>query len=164
MIIMFRIGHGFDVHAFEEGRPLIIGGIEIPHDRGLKGHSDADVLLHTMADSILGALALGDIGKFFPDTDAAFKDMDSKVLLAEVVDMLGQKGYRLGNIDAVIMAEKPKFRPHIDEMRKVCASILKTDLSNVNIKATTTEKLGFTGRGEGISAEAVVLLEKMEES
>lgn len=161
---MFRIGHGFDVHAFEEGRPLIIGGIEIPHDRGLKGHSDADVLLHTMADSILGALALGDIGKFFPDTDAAFKDMDSKVLLAEVVDMLGQKGYRLGNIDAVIMAEKPKFRPHIDEMRKVCASILKTDLSNVNIKATTTEKLGFTGRGEGISAEAVVLLEKMEES
>lgn len=161
---MFRIGHGFDVHAFEEGRPLIIGGIEIPHDRGLKGHSDADVLLHTMADSILGALALGDIGKFFPDTDAAFKDMDSKVLLAEVVDMLGQKGYRLGNIDAVIMAEKPKFRPHIDEMRKVCASILKTDLSNVNIKATTTEKLGFTGRGEGISSEAVVLLEKMEES
>lgn len=107
---MIRIGHGFDVHAFEAGRPLIIGGIEIPHDRGLKGHSDADVLLHTMADAILGALALGDIGKFFPDTDAAFKDMDSKVLLSEVVDMMIKKGYRIGNIDAVIMAERPKFR------------------------------------------------------
>ncbi|AKG75098.1 2-C-methyl-D-erythritol 2,4-cyclodiphosphate synthase [Salinicoccus halodurans] len=157
---MFRIGHGFDVHAFAEGRPLIIGGIEIPHELGLKGHSDADVLLHTMADAILGALALGDIGKFFPDTDEAYKDMDSKVLLSEVVDMMERKGYRLGNIDAVIMAEKPKFRPYIDEMRQVSASLLKTDLSNVNIKATTTEKLGFTGRGEGIASEAVVLLEK----
>ncbi|WP_411842952.1 2-C-methyl-D-erythritol 2,4-cyclodiphosphate synthase [Salinicoccus sp. HZC-1] len=161
---MFRIGHGFDVHAFAAGRPLIIGGIEIPHDRGLKGHSDADVLLHTMADAILGALALGDIGKFFPDTDKAFKDMDSKVLLSEVVDMMERKGYRLGNIDAVIMAEKPKFRRYIDEMREVSASILNTDPGNVNIKATTTEKLGFTGRGEGIASEAVVLLEKMEES
>lgn len=161
---MFRIGHGFDVHAFAEGRPLIIGGIEIPHELGLKGHSDADVLLHTMADAILGALALGDIGKFFPDTDEIYKDMDSKVLLSEVVDMMERKGYRLGNIDAVIMAEKPKFRPYIDEMRQVSASLLKTDLSNVNIKATTTEKLGFTGRGEGIASEAVVLLEKMEES
>lgn len=161
---MFRIGHGFDVHAFAEGRPLIIGGIEIPHELGLKGHSDADVLLHTMADAILGALALGDIGKFFPDTDEIYKDMDSKVLLSEVVDMMERKGYRLGNIDAVIMAEKPKFRPYIDEMRQVSTSLLKTDLSNVNIKATTTEKLGFTGRGEGIASEAVVLLEKMEES
>ncbi|WP_031545949.1 2-C-methyl-D-erythritol 2,4-cyclodiphosphate synthase [Salinicoccus luteus] len=160
---MFRIGHGFDVHAFEAGRPLIIGGIEIPHDRGLKGHSDADVLLHTMADAILGALALGDIGKFFPDTDAAFKDMDSKVLLAEVVEMMSKKGYRIGNMDAVIMAERPKFRPYIDDMRNVAASLLKTDLSNVNIKATTTEKLGFTGRGEGIASEAVVLIEKVEE-
>lgn len=161
---MFRIGHGFDVHAFAEGRPLIIGGIEIPHDLGLKGHSDADVLLHTIADAILGALALGDIGKFFPDTDEAYKDMDSKVLLSEVVDMMEQKGYRIGNIDAVIMAEKPKFRPYIDEMREVSASLLKTGTGNVNIKATTTEKLGFTGRGEGIASEAVVLLEKMEES
>ncbi|KKK34854.1 2-C-methyl-D-erythritol 2,4-cyclodiphosphate synthase [Salinicoccus sediminis] len=161
---MFRIGHGFDVHAFEPGRPLIIGGIEIPHDMGLRGHSDADVLLHTMADAILGALALGDIGKFFPDTDEAYKDMDSKVLLAEVVDMMEEKGYRVGNIDAVIMAEKPKFRPHIDDMREVSAALLKTDAGNVNIKATTTEKLGFTGRGEGIASEAVVLLEKMEES
>lgn len=161
---MFRIGHGFDVHAFAEGRPLIIGGIEIPHDFGLKGHSDADVLLHTMADAILGALTLGDIGKFFPDTEEAYKDMDSKILLSEVVGKMKEKGYRIGNIDAVIMAEKPKFRPYIDEMREVSATILKTDLSNVNIKATTTEKLGFTGRGEGISSEAVVLLEKMEES
>lgn len=161
---MSRIGHGFDVHAFEADRPLIIGGIEIPHDYGLKGHSDADVLLHTMADALLGALALGDIGKFFPDTDAAFKDMDSKVLLGEVVAMMHEKGYRLGNIDAVIMAEHPKFRPYIDEMRDVVASILKTDVSNVNIKATTTEKLGFTGRGEGIASEAVVLIEKVEES
>ncbi|MCG1009557.1 2-C-methyl-D-erythritol 2,4-cyclodiphosphate synthase [Salinicoccus sp. ID82-1] len=161
---MFRIGHGYDVHAFEEGRKLIIGGIEIPYDRGLKGHSDADVLLHTMADAILGALALGDIGKFFPDTDAVFKDMDSKVLLGEVVAMMHEKGYRLGNIDAVIMAERPKFRPYIDEMRDVSASLLKTDVSNVNIKATTTEKLGFTGRGEGIASEAVVLIEKVEES
>ncbi|GAB3055834.1 2-C-methyl-D-erythritol 2,4-cyclodiphosphate synthase [Salinicoccus sesuvii] len=161
---MSRIGHGFDVHAFEAGRPLVIGGIEIPHDRGLKGHSDADVLLHTMADALLGALALGDIGKFFPDTDAAFKDMDSKVLLQEVVAMMHEKGYELGNIDAVIMAERPKFRPYIDDMREVAASILKTDISNVNIKATTTEKLGFTGRGEGIASEAVVLIEKVEES
>lgn len=161
---MFRIGHGFDVHAFAEGRPLIIGGIEIPHDFGLKGHSDADVLLHTMADAILGALTLGDIGKFFPDTEEAYKDMDSKILLSEVVGKMKEKGYKIGNIDAVIMAEKPKFRPYIDEMREVSASILKTDLSNVNIKATTTEKLGFTGRGEGISSEAVVLLKKMEES
>lgn len=161
---MFRIGHGFDVHAFAEGRPLIIGGIEIPHDFGLKGHSDADVLLHTMADAILGALTLGDIGKFFPDTEEAYKDMDSKILLTEVVSKMKEKGYKIGNIDAVIMAEKPKFRPYIDEMREVSATILKTDLSNVNIKATTTEKLGFTGRGEGISSEAVVLLEKMEES
>lgn len=161
---MFRIGHGFDVHAFERDRPLIIGGIEIPHDMGLKGHSDADVLLHTMADAILGALALGDIGKFFPDTDEAYKGMDSKVLLAEVVDMMEEKGYRIGNMDAVIMAEKPKFRPYIDDMREVSASLLKTEAGNVNIKATTTEKLGFTGRGEGIASEAVVLLEKMEES
>ncbi|WP_017549986.1 2-C-methyl-D-erythritol 2,4-cyclodiphosphate synthase [Salinicoccus carnicancri] len=161
---MFRIGHGFDVHAFESGRPLIIGGIEIPHEMGLRGHSDADVLLHTMADAILGALALGDIGKFFPDTDEAYKGMDSKVLLAEVVEMMEGKGYRIGNIDAVIMAEKPKFRPYIDDMREISASLLKAETGNVNIKATTTEKLGFTGRGEGIASEAVVLLEKMEES
>lgn len=158
-----RIGHGFDVHAFAEGRPLIIGGLEIPHDRGLAGHSDADVLLHTIADAILGALALGDIGKFFPDTDDEYKDMDSKVLLSEVVEKMNEEQYEIGNIDAVIMAEAPKFRPHIDDMRQSVAAILKTSVSNVNIKATTTEKLGFVGRAEGITSEAVVLLMKMEE-
>jgi 2-C-methyl-D-erythritol 2,4-cyclodiphosphate synthase len=160
---MMRIGHGFDVHAFSDDRSLIIGGLNIPHNRGLKGHSDADVLLHTIADSILGALALGDIGKFFPDTDAAFKDMDSKILLSEVVEKMFDEGYEIGNIDAVIMAEEPKFRPYIDEMRQSVSTILKTGLSNVNIKATTTEKLGFTGRREGIASEAVVLLVKTEE-
>ncbi|SOC43110.1 2-C-methyl-D-erythritol 2,4-cyclodiphosphate synthase [Salinicoccus kekensis] len=160
---MIRIGHGFDVHAFAEGRPLIIGGLTIPHDKGLAGHSDADVLLHTIADAILGALALGDIGKFFPDTDDAFKDMDSKVLLSEVVGKMNEEQYEIGNVDAVIMAQAPKFRPHIDEMRKSVASILNTEVSNVNIKATTTEKLGFVGRAEGITSEAVVLLTKMEE-
>lgn len=160
---MIRIGHGFDVHAFDEDRPLIIGGLNIPHDRGLKGHSDADVLLHTVADGILGALALGDIGKFFPDTDKNFKDMDSKKLLEEVVGKMAAEGYEIGNIDAVIMAEEPKFRPYIDQMREIVSTILKTDLSNVNIKATTTEKLGFTGRREGIASEAVVLLVKTEE-
>lgn len=160
---MIRIGHGFDVHAFAEDRPLIIGGLTIPHDKGLAGHSDADVLLHTIADAILGALALGDIGKFFPDTDEAFKDMDSKVLLREVVQKMNEEHYEIGNVDAVIMAQAPKFRPYIDGMRESVASILNTPVSNVNIKATTTEKLGFVGRAEGITSEAVVLLTKMEE-
>lgn len=161
--MMMRIGHGFDVHAFSGEGPLIVGGLEIPHEHGLKGHSDADVLLHTIADAILGALALGDIGKFFPDTDDEFKDMDSKVLLGEVVDKMHAEGYRIGNIDAVILAEEPKFRPHIEGIREIVASILKTPVSDVNIKATTTEKLGFTGRREGIASEAVVLLVKTEE-
>ncbi|WP_052254930.1 2-C-methyl-D-erythritol 2,4-cyclodiphosphate synthase [Salinicoccus sp. YB14-2] len=161
---MIRIGHGFDVHAFADDRPLIIGGLNIPHDRGLAGHSDADVLLHTVADAILGALALGDIGKFFPDTDEQYKDMDSKILLAEVVQKMHDEKYKIGNIDAVIMAEAPKFRPHIDDMRASVATILKTSISNVNIKATTTEKMGFVGRKEGVTSEAVVLLTKMEES
>lgn len=157
-----RIGHGYDVHAFEASRPLILGGLEIPHDFGLKGHSDADVLLHTIADAILGALALGDIGKFFPDTDDKFKDADSSLLLAEVVEMMQQKGYEIGNIDAVVIVERPKLRGYIDQMRKNVAALLKTDISNVNIKATTSEKLGFTGREEGIASEAVVLLKKQE--
>lgn len=159
---MMRIGHGYDVHAFDASRPLILGGMEIPHDFGLKGHSDADVLLHTITDSILGALALGDIGKFFPDTDKKFKDADSRVLLSEVVSMMHEKGYEIGNIDAVVIAERPKLRGHIDEMRENVAALLKTDISNVNIKATTSEKLGFTGREEGIASEAVVLLNKQE--
>ncbi|MDO5360377.1 MULTISPECIES: 2-C-methyl-D-erythritol 2,4-cyclodiphosphate synthase [Jeotgalicoccus] len=159
---MMRIGHGYDVHAFDASRPLILGGMEIPHDFGLKGHSDADVLLHTITDSILGALALGDIGKFFPDTDEKFKDADSRVLLDEVVSMMHTKGYEIGNVDAVVIAERPKLRGYIDEMRENVAALLKTDISNVNIKATTSEKLGFTGREEGIASEAVVLLNKQE--
>lgn len=159
---MMRIGHGYDVHAFDASRPLILGGMEIPHDFGLKGHSDADVLLHTITDSILGALALGDIGKFFPDTDEKFKDADSRVLLSEAVSMMHEKGYEIGNIDAVVIAERPKLRGYIDEMRGNVAALLKTDISNVNIKATTSEKLGFTGREEGIASEAVVLLQKQE--
>lgn len=157
-----RIGHGYDVHAFDASRPLILGGMEIPHEFGLKGHSDADVLLHTITDSILGALALGDIGKFFPDTDEKFKGADSRVLLTDVVSMMHEKGYEIGNIDAVVIAEKPKLRGYIDAMRENIATLLKTDISNVNVKATTSEKLGFTGRKEGIASEAVVLLNKLE--
>lgn len=160
---MFRIGHGFDVHAFHKERPLILGGIEIEHHQGLIGHSDADVLLHTIADSILGALALGDIGKFFPDNDPAFKDMDSKVLLSQVVLKMHALGYVVNNIDATIMAEAPKLRPHIDAMREIVARLLNINMNDVNIKATTTERLGFTGREEGMAAEAVILLKKMEE-
>ncbi|MCK1976624.1 2-C-methyl-D-erythritol 2,4-cyclodiphosphate synthase [Jeotgalicoccus huakuii] len=159
---MMRIGHGYDVHAFDENRPLILGGMEIPHDRGLKGHSDADVVLHTVTDAILGALALGDIGKFFPDTDAQYKDADSKKLLSAVVEMMTEKGYEIGNIDVVVIAEKPKLREYIDTMRQNVADLLLTKIENVNIKATTSEKLGFTGREEGIASEAVVLLNKQE--
>lgn len=155
-----RIGQGFDVHAFAEGRPLILGGIEIPHDRGLLGHSDADVLLHTIADAALGAIAAGDIGKHFPDTDPAFKDADSKALLQHVWQLVKAEGYVLGNVDATVMAERPKLRTYIDDMRAVIAELLEADISQVNVKATTTEKLGFTGREEGIAAQAVILLNR----
>ncbi|WP_214829912.1 2-C-methyl-D-erythritol 2,4-cyclodiphosphate synthase [Exiguobacterium algae] len=155
-----RIGQGFDVHAFAEGRPLILGGIEIPHERGLLGHSDADVLLHTIADAALGAIAAGDIGKHFPDTDPAFKDADSKVLLQHVWKLVKAEGYVLGNVDATVMAQRPKLRPYIDEMRAVIADLLEADMDQVNVKATTTEKLGFTGREEGIAAQAVILLNR----
>ncbi|MCT4784371.1 MULTISPECIES: 2-C-methyl-D-erythritol 2,4-cyclodiphosphate synthase [Exiguobacterium] len=155
-----RIGQGFDVHAFAEGRPLILGGIEIPHDRGLLGHSDADVLLHTIADAALGAIAAGDIGKHFPDTDPAFKDADSKVLLQHVWQLVKAEGYVLGNVDATVMAQRPKLRPYIDDMRAVIAELLEADISQVNVKATTTEQLGFTGREEGIAAQAVILLNR----
>ncbi|MFC4683470.1 MULTISPECIES: 2-C-methyl-D-erythritol 2,4-cyclodiphosphate synthase [Exiguobacterium] len=155
-----RIGQGFDVHAFAEGRPLILGGIEIPHDRGLLGHSDADVLLHTIADAALGAIAAGDIGKHFPDTDPEFKDADSKVLLRHVWQLVKAEGYVLGNVDATVMAERPKLRTYIDDMRAVIADLLEADISQVNVKATTTEKLGFTGREEGIAAQAVILLNR----
>lgn len=155
-----RIGQGFDVHAFAEGRPLILGGIAIPHDRGLLGHSDADVLLHTIADAALGAIAAGDIGKHFPDTDPEFKDADSKVLLQQVWQLVKAEGYVLGNVDATVMAERPKLRTYIDDMRAVIAELLEADISQVNVKATTTEKLGFTGREEGIAAQVVILLNR----
>ncbi|ULG71837.1 2-C-methyl-D-erythritol 2,4-cyclodiphosphate synthase [Macrococcus brunensis] len=155
---MFRIGFGYDVHQLVEGRRLVIGGLEIPHPKGLLGHSDADVLLHAITDAMLGAAALGDIGKLFPDTDMAFKDADSKILLTESYRAVKEKGYTIGNIDATIVAEKPKFRPHIDAMRQVIAELLETDIDQVNIKATTNEKMGYLGREEGIAAQAVVLL------
>ena len=157
---MIRIGQGFDVHQLVEGRPLIIGGITIPYEKGLLGHSDADDLLHTVADAVLGALAEGDIGKHFPDTDMAFKDADSKVLLKEVWKIAKEKGYKLGNIDCTIIAERPKMRPYIDQMREVIAGLLEASVEQVNVKATTTEKLGFPGRGEGIASQAAVLLVK----
>lgn len=155
-----RIGHGYDVHRLVEGRRCIIGGVDIPHDMGLLGHSDADVLLHAVADALLGAAALGDIGKLFPDTDDSFKGADSMVLLREVVARLGAMGYTVGNIDCTIIAQQPKMRPHIDNMRKNIASACGVDIDAINVKATTEEGLGFTGSGEGISAHAVALIDK----
>ncbi|ADU92599.1 MULTISPECIES: 2-C-methyl-D-erythritol 2,4-cyclodiphosphate synthase [Geobacillus] len=157
---MFRIGQGFDVHQLVEGRPLIIGGVTIPYEKGLLGHSDADVLLHAVADACLGAIGAGDIGRHFPDTDPRFKDADSAELLAHVWALARQEGYRLVNADCTIIAQKPKMAPYIEEMRAVIARLLEAERSQVNVKATTTEKLGFTGRGEGIAAQAVVLLQK----
>lgn len=157
---MFRIGQGFDVHQLVEDRPLIIGGITIPYERGLLGHSDADVLLHTVADAILGAIGAGDIGKHFPDTDPAFKDADSAKLLEHVWKLVIQQGYTLGNIDCTIIAQLPKMAPYIDAMRTRIAELLEATVEQVNVKATTTEKLGFAGRKEGIAAQAVVLLVK----
>lgn len=157
---MFRIGQGFDVHAFAEGRPLILGGITIPHERGLIGHSDADVLLHTVTDAALGAIGEGDIGRHFPDTDPAFKDADSAKLLEKVWTIVEEKGYVLGNIDCTIMAQRPKMAPYIEQMRNRIAELLHADPSQVNVKATTTEKLGFVGREEGIAAMATILLIK----
>ncbi|MDN4494048.1 2-C-methyl-D-erythritol 2,4-cyclodiphosphate synthase [Ureibacillus aquaedulcis] len=157
---MFRVGQGFDVHAFAEDRPLIIGGIEIPHDKGLLGHSDADVLLHTVTDAALGAIGEGDIGHHFPDTDPAFKDADSAKLLEYIWKIVEEKGYVLGNVDCTIMAQRPKMAPYIEPMRNRIAELLKADPSQVNVKATTTEKLGFTGREEGIAAMATILLIK----
>jgi len=153
-----RIGQGYDVHQLVKGRPLIIGGIQIPYEKGLLGHSDADVLLHTIADACLGAIGAGDIGKHFPDTDAAFKDANSAKLLRHVWEMVTECGYHLGNIDCTIVAEKPKMAPYIEPMRIRIAELLDATVEQVNVKATTTEKLGFTGRGEGIAAQAIVLL------
>ncbi|MGN7409570.1 MULTISPECIES: 2-C-methyl-D-erythritol 2,4-cyclodiphosphate synthase [unclassified Sporosarcina] len=157
---MIRIGQGFDVHEFAEGRPLIIGGVTIPHTKGLIGHSDADVLLHTITDAALGAIGKGDIGHHFPDTDAAFKDADSAVLLQEVWKLVEEEGYTLGNVDCTIMAQQPKMAPHIETIKNRVASLLHADPSQVNVKATTTEKLGFVGREEGIASLAAILLVK----
>ncbi|MBQ9608331.1 MAG: 2-C-methyl-D-erythritol 2,4-cyclodiphosphate synthase [Lachnospiraceae bacterium] len=157
-----RIGTGYDVHRLVEGRKLIIGGVDIPYDKGLLGHSDADVLLHAIMDAILGAAALGDIGLHFPDTDEKYKDADSIVLLKEVAKKIDEKNMLVGNIDATIIAQAPKLRPYIDDMRQNIASALNIDITQVNVKATTEEKLGFTGEGLGISAQAVCLLETVD--
>lgn len=154
-----KIGIGYDVHALVENRKLILGGVLIPYEKGLEGHSDADVLIHAIMDSLLGAMGLGDIGKLFPDTDNQYKGADSRVLLRHVVKLMDDRNYSLGNLDAVIIAQKPKMSPYIEQMKKTLADDLKTDLSNINIKATTTEHLGFEGRGEGIAAQSVCLLE-----
>lgn len=154
-----RIGHGYDVHRLTEGRKLILGGVEIPYDKGLLGHSDADVLAHAVADSLLGAAALGDIGTHFPDTDPAFKNADSLVLLTRVCALLAQKNYRIANIDATIIAQAPKLKPYIEAMRERLAAACGVDLDQISVKATTEEHLGFTGAGEGIAAHAVCLIE-----
>ena len=155
-----RVGQGFDVHAFAENRKLILGGVNIPYHLGLAGHSDADVLIHAICDALLGAACLGDIGHHFPDTDPALEGVDSTILLAKVLESIEELGFSIGNIDATVIAQKPKLAKFIEPMRVRLAEVLKIDVTAINLKATTTEKLGFTGRGEGIAAQAVVLLEQ----
>jgi len=155
-----RIGQGFDVHAFAEGRALVLGGVTIPHNKGLAGHSDADVLLHAVCDALLGAAALGDIGQHFPDTDQAYAGADSRILLRDVIKLVNDKNMKVTNLDCTVVAEAPKLANYINDMCKNIASDVDIDIDRVNVKATTTEKLGFTGRGEGIAAMAVVLLEE----
>ena len=154
-----RIGFGYDVHRFAEGRELWLGGINIPHSKGLLGHSDADVLIHAICDALLGAAALGDIGKHFPDTDPVYKGIESKVLLIETMRMIAAAGYRIQNIDTTLALQEPKIAPYIEKMRETLCGLLSIDKGSISVKATTTEKLGFEGRGEGVSAYAVVLLE-----
>lgn len=155
---MFRIGHGYDVHRLSEGRKLILGGVEIPHTVGLLGHSDADVLVHAIMDSMLGALALGDIGHFFPDTDEKYKGADSMKLLGEVCRICREQGYKIGNIDATVIAQAPKLAPYVMQMRENIAAVCGCEVSQIGVKATTEEKLGFTGEKLGISAHAVALM------
>jgi len=155
-----RIGFGFDVHQLSEGYELFIGGVQIAHSKGAVGHSDADVLIHAICDALLGAASLGDIGKHFPDTDMAYKGIDSKILLKQVRNLLEEKNYEIGNIDCTLCLQQPKIMPYVEEMRSVLSSILKIDVMDVSIKATTTEKLGYVGREEGITAYAVALIEK----
>ncbi|WP_017938823.1 2-C-methyl-D-erythritol 2,4-cyclodiphosphate synthase [Zestomonas thermotolerans] len=153
-----RIGHGYDVHRFCEGDFITLGGVRIPHQFGLLAHSDGDVLLHALCDALLGAAALGDIGRHFPDSDPAFKGADSRALLRHVLGLVAAKGWKVGNVDATIVAQAPKMAPYIEDMRRLIAADLQVDLDQVNVKATTTEKLGFTGRSEGIAVHAVALL------
>ena len=155
-----RIGHGYDVHGFEAGDHIMLGGVRIPHDKAFRAHSDGDVLIHAVCDALLGALALGDIGRHFPDSDARYANVDSRELLREVMTQVNERGYRLGNLDATVIAQAPKLSPHVDALRAHLAADLDSDIERVNVKATTTEKLGFEGREEGISAHAVVLLIK----
>ena len=157
-----RVGLGYDVHKLVEGRKLIIGGVDIPHEKGLLGHSDADVLIHAVMDSIIGALALGDIGKHFPDTDEKYKGADSIKLLEFVYNLINEKGYDIGNIDCTIIAQSPKMAPHIQSMRENIAKALNTSVENINVKATTEEGLGFTGAKEGIAAQSICLLVKVD--
>lgn len=153
-----RIGHGYDVHKLVENRKLILGGVEIPFERGLLGHSDADVVLHSLSDALLGALALGDIGLHFPDTDEANKDLDSKIILKKAYDLVLAEGYELINVDITIVMQRPKLRPYIDEMRASISSVLETDIKNISVKATTSEKLGFAGREEGVEVFSSVIV------
>ena len=155
-----RIGHGYDVHRLVEGRRCIIGGVELPHEKGLLGHSDADVLLHAIMDAVLGAMAAGDIGKLFPDNDPTYKGADSLILTRRVAEVMTERGYRLGNIDATVIAQAPKLAPHIPAMRERIAEAFGVEVDRVSVKATTEERLGFTGSGEGIAAHAVCLLEE----
>jgi 2-C-methyl-D-erythritol 2,4-cyclodiphosphate synthase len=160
----FRIGNGFDVHAFATGRALVVGGVTVPYERGLDGHSDADVLLHAVADALLGALALGDIGMHFPDSDPQWRDADSRKLLRHVVTLVNARGYAAVNVDATLIAQVPRFAPYVEAMRRNIALDVACEIDCVSVKATTTERLGFTGRGEGIAAQAVILLAAREPS
>lgn len=157
---MLRIGNGYDVHKLVEGRTLILGGVEIPHTKGVLGHSDGDVLIHAIMDAMLGALALGDIGQHFPDTDMKYENIDSTILLTRVKELIAERGYRVINLDSIIVLQKPKVKPYIEAMRKRVAEILEIDIEQVSVKATTEEKLGFTGNESGVKSYCVVLLEK----
>lgn len=153
-----RIGHGYDAHRFEAGRPLILGGVHVPHDRGLAAHSDGDAVIHALCDALLGAAALGDIGAHFPDTDATFRNIDSRLLLRRVMEVLGEQGWRIGNVDVTVVAQAPKLAPFLPDMRRILAADMGIGVGNVSIKATTTERMGFIGREEGLAAHAVALL------
>jgi 2-C-methyl-D-erythritol 2,4-cyclodiphosphate synthase len=155
-----RVGFGFDVHQLVENRPLVLGGVTIPHTKGALGHSDADVLIHAICDALLGAAGLKDIGYYFPDTSSEFKNIDSKILLRRVMDLLKERNYSVGNVDASLILEKPKIKPHIDEMRAVLSAILEIEVEDIAIKATTNEKMGYVGREEGVAAYAVALISK----